>query len=210
MGDNAWFGNNFGGVSFAPSGFGESFLDQVRSGGILNSMFVEGITGSLPIGRTSSLPFWTISTTSGTGSASLTQGTFYPGGQYVACGFGGIGVTTTNAVWLTCDQFPVEPGGSIYLRYATEFNVAAGAVVVWPTIRFLRVDGSVIGLDHSGAMTTQTINTSLAYYGSTADAITVPVNARFATVTVKSYETTTHSASNEARICMVEVKPAAL
>lgn len=176
--------DEFGKTVMGASGFSGSWFDFVRLG-IYNARFLVGTVGTIPNGRTSALPYWTLSNVTGTPTATYLSG-------------GGVKVTF-NAVnakkRLFSDQVPVLAGAIYAVEYAFSATVAAGELQIIPAIKWFDSSGSFISTSTLiTAGTTSSIPTTLANDSGTASA---PATAAYAEVQIDIVETTSHSASNQ-------------
>lgn len=199
--------DEFGETTMQASGFEGSWSDFIRLG-LYNAMFTAGNAGSLPLGRTSSLPYWTVGGNIGTGAViTRTADSTFPGGYRLRFSFTAFGKTGR----ITSDMVPVVP----------EWGHALGAYFGAPdmTVGLTSFNWSVIYYDKDGVFISQVgpFGFGLTAGGATPNhmsPLTVvgdsPANARFAQVVIEVSETLAHSSGNYVDVGMVWFQPVPL
>lgn len=177
-----------GATLLTPAGFAGAWFDFVTLG-LYNARLLQGVVGTIPDGRTTALPYWTVSTFAGTGSV------------LAAVAGGGVRATFTGTGtrWLTSDPVPVVGGETfeLFVNYAmTYLGVAgAGGLRITPLVRWRDATGAIISTDTSSVRDAGEWATTARTVSPKSTAL-APDNAVTAELILQLSEST-HTAGNE-------------
>jgi hypothetical protein len=184
-----------------PQGWAGAWQDYAACG-VYNGLFREGTVGTLPVGRTTSLPYWVVGTTN-SGVVALESNTAWPSGRVIALSF----ASTSSTASVTCDPIRIVGGRDYSLAVRLATTRAAGSVKITVTRSWYTSGWSLIS-----SFQTDMVNSSLSISQTTRlwALGEAPGNAAYLGVTISASEVTTHSASNVAYIGSLAVLPAAM
>lgn len=130
--------DEFGSTSLVAAGFSNNWATFIASG-LYNAALRAGIAGALPVGRTSSLPYWTFTQTTGTPTLTYTAPSGGTNGQVAST----LAVVTDVAT-LTSDAVVCEQLTPYSLRVmAWGANVAGTTTTLTAYIDFYKWDGTL-------------------------------------------------------------------
>lgn len=190
--------DEFGRVVLGASGFSGSWADFIALG-LYNARFSSGTAGSLAMGRTAALPYWTLAQTTGSPTATLVNAS---GSAYLEVGYAAL----NNLMTITSDAVPVRPNADYYIPM-TYSCVQSGAAmnhelkvyVVW-----LDAAGSTISTDLIYSDNPSATTAPAAYYTPLFEA---PDEANSAKLQVTIKEGTGHNAANKFRFWSLGLIP---
>jgi hypothetical protein len=177
--------DEFGKTVMRASGFTGSWTDFVRLG-LYNGRFTDLTVGTLTVGRTADLPYWT-----------LLQQT----GSPVFTGLSGGGVKVSFAALsdkgtMTSDLVPVRPGAAMDVGYSYKVNRSAGTLVVIGFVLWYQSDGSASALNPSDQFDQTSYTASAATLLNDQISVLVPADATQAAIQISAEETVSHNAAN--------------
>ena len=180
----------------------------VAADGLDNAVFARGSVSTLPSGRTTALPGWTIATT---GSPTVTRAlsSSWPSGYYVEIVFSAV----NDSVSLTSDLIPIKGGVPYGLGCITGWAKASGTAV-WDAQLYARwydadgnylSQGSVGGGDLAPGSAASSMGPHLASF--TEFSLTAPITARFVAFRITVTETVAHDtdANRQFRVGMARI-----
>ena len=157
--------DEFGKSVLGASGFVGSWTDFVRLG-LYNARFQSVAVGTLGIGRTSDLPYWTTQQTTGSPVFTGLSG-------------GGVKITfaaTGDVGYLYSDKVPVVPGSRVEATATYKANYAAGSFKAIGYVYWYQADGSASSTPNN-AFLNDVFATSVTSPRWTANSLTVPSDA---------------------------------
>lgn len=188
------FKDKYGNTSLSAGGFGGTWQDFIADG-IYDSTFKFATAGTIANGLNNALPNWTVSRGSLTSLTAIAD-TTWPGGIYVEAIPSGI----NGQVTFISDIVPVQPLQTINpLMWVAGVCAGGSVVTLTATIQFYKADGvtTVSSAAESIGNFSTTQSTPVALSGGP---VTVPANARFATLQLEAQELSAHSGSTRMRI----------
>ena len=130
----------YGSTTMTASGFAGTWSQFIATA-LYNSNFVAGATGTLAVGHTSDLPYWTITKSVGNPTVSRNVNTSFGSGYAVKCLF----TAVNDDLLLLSDKVPVVPGLTYGVGAVMRAVVnAASATVVNATTRWYNAAGTEI------------------------------------------------------------------
>lgn len=199
--------DEFGHTVMVASGFEGTWADFLAMG-LYNAVFGVGNTGTLALGRTSDLPFWTVArdddgavrTYDGGGTAFLSRvvDAGFPSGFRVQMQWTALG---QNA-YLISDPVRIVAGYAYPMSAYIEIAHTAGTIKVESNIRWLDATGAIIGDDpiQVRSFSADLLPTWVDIGTTEPGTVIMPPNAQFAQVILRGYEETTHSAFNRLEV----------
>lgn len=189
--------DEFGATVLGASGFSGSWNAFVALG-IYNGNFAAGTVGTVPNGRTSSLPYWTVSNVAGSPTLTFLSG---GGVRYTWAA-----INTTKRI--LSDRVPILPGRAYNAGFATSWARGAGTITLTLTILWFKADGS--------AATTPSTTVLTETHASGAGGLPVlaqdyfaqaPADAYFAQYRLDGAETGSHSGTNKFEVYSAWINP---
>lgn len=183
------------------SGFSGTWADFFGTG-LYNGNFASGSTGGLTAGRTAALPYWTVTMTNSSGTATFTRtaDTNYPGGHSIRFTPG----STSDKLKLVSDKVGVNGYQSYKVKYTLGTVVGgSGDFKSTITIDWIEADGSTVARSDTigplGFLAGHTYPGGLAFPGAYnyIQSLDTPVEARYAKVTIEVQEQTAHNAADK-------------
>jgi hypothetical protein len=176
--------DEFGKTTMVASGFSGSWTDFIRLG-LYNARFTDLTVGTLAVGRTAALPYWTLDQTVG---------------APVFTGLSGGGVKITFAALsdlagMSSDKVPVRPGSAMQVGYSYKVNRAAGTLVIRGYVYWYKADGSSSATPYE-VFSQQTLTASVSALTWLTNAVLVPDDAVQANLLLTVEETVSHNAAN--------------
>lgn len=192
--------DEYGATSLTPSGFSGAWQEFIADG-IYNSSFRTGIAGTLPDGRNTNLPFWTVYRNDLT-SASVVVDASWPGGRYVEA----VPSAEDGYIGLGADRVSVSISEPVFISAVAAAVSAGGSVpVVTASVLFYASDGTtLVDTAFVSLATFASSNTIAQYYSS--GPIYVPDESKFADVHIFFSELVAHSGSTRMRLGGVSMK----
>ena len=186
--------DEYGQTSLTPSGFSGAWQGFI-SEGLYNSSFRLGVAGTLHDGRTSDLPFWTVSRSS-MSSMNIVNDSAWPGGKYVE----GIPSAQDGQFTLRSDIVPIIGGDGLILTAVCAGVCAGGSVpLYYGGIDFYAADGTTFL--ETKWVNLLTINATETRPNPSASGVVVaPVGARYARAIIEANEYAAHSGSTRLRV----------
>ena len=203
--------DEFGASSLIASGFSGSW-EEFFALGLYNGAFTAGSAGTLAAGRTSGLPYWTVTKTdvSGTAVFTRTADTGWPGGSYIRFVPGG----NTDKLKLVSDKVGVIGFQSYAIGLVMSGDSAFVTVMQWTLkVNWYRADGTTListttvstdSIGLSGSVTT--LQTFLYPDNPSGENVVAPANARFATVEIEMQEIGSHQSGSELRLGLLSFR----
>jgi hypothetical protein len=179
--------DEFGSTVAGAGGFSGGWADFMRTG-LYNGNLATGTTGTITLGRTADLPYWTTSRTAGTPNA---QG-FDPG----------VNVSFSNSgdiYRITSDRVEITAGLWYYVPLLLQFVVSG-------SVPLLSADPTIAWYDSAGgAISITTLDSFSASFSVALDSyntapVRAPSNAYKASVRIDFSETVDHDAANRIRL----------
>jgi hypothetical protein len=185
--------DEWGSSVIGASGFSGNWTEFILSG-LYNGAFRSGVAGTVGLGRTSALPYWTVSNVAGTPTLTFV-------GPGIKCKWAAIDTTKM----IVSDFITVLPGSTVEAAISLQYNRTSGGVHVevevetWDTTQTFAV--GLIAIDETLTASTSGIVT----FRATA---AIPTNAYYYKVKVRLTEKTTHNSANEILVYQVAAKVA--
>ena len=180
------------------SGFEGDWSDFI-SYGLYNARFLHGVEGACPAGRTGALPYWTVAV-----SNAVLEYFGLPESSTVF-GVKASWTALAGTATITSDVVPVQGFFWYELYWTYETNRAAGFINIQPTVYWYDALGTSLGSTILvGASKALTMDAG----EGPPDSLPAPASARYARVEMKFWQTTTHSASNWAKVFSISLRPA--
>lgn len=177
--------DEFGGSAIGPTGFAGALADYISSG-IYNARLTQGLTsGALADGRTSDMPYWTLSTPNSTLSKV---------GAAVEASFTALGSAT-----MTSDKVPVNPSDYLEVAWVYGITRVAGTCIVQPYVLWYKADGTASSTP-SSVLAGISAGGGRSQQRGPADVVQVPDDAAYAALQFTFTESGTHNAGNLIRL----------
>lgn len=179
--------DEFGTTVLTPSGFSGAWFDFVRLG-VYNGGFSNGEVGSLPLGRTVSLPYWTLSQAAGSPSAEMATAN-----EYVNVYFSAL----SDIMRFQSDFVPVLSG--VYYNVPLTLSCVRSAGIV-------EAEATVLWYDHAFAYISSSLATTAAFAVTTGATtgqgtpVLAPGAAHYAILWIDAFQSITHDVNNRLRI----------
>ncbi len=187
--------DEYGKSVMTASGFSGSWVDFIQLG-LYNARFLGGIPGTVPNGRTSAVPYWTFSNTSGTPTATYLSG----GGVRVNYG------ALTDRKELVSDLVSVRPNTEYSIPTTFNTVVVAGAMAWEWKILWFKSDGVTPASVPSSSLGTLAWGSTVTGLSQDSFITMSPSDASFAKVDFGMYEITAHNAGNSMTIVSLGLK----
>lgn len=180
--------DEFGLTSMAASGFTGNWAEFLALG-LYNGLFSAGATGSLPTGRTASLPYWNVAKDAGTPTLTRTADTAYPGGYRLRATFNAV----NDIVSIASDKVVVIGGHTYALAFVVGSDTVAGEVDFRWQIDYYDAADAFISTDGPFGFAMGDLAAGHRIAGNFSIA---PITARKAVLKAGFKELTTHNAGN--------------
>lgn len=181
--------DEFGKTVMVASGFSGNWQDYVRLG-LYNCGFLSGTVGTIANGRTTALPYWTVSNSSGTPTLEFVSG-------------GGIKFTPSalnSAKKIVSDAVAVRPAAEYAVPLSFKATVAAGLLQVQATVFWYKSDGTTAASTASEDLQAAATSGTISETNFDVGVVTAPADARFAKLQLVISEILSHNASNNLTI----------
>lgn len=198
--DDEFAATTTGGIGFL--GTWADFL----ANGLYNAVFRSGVAagGTVPVGRTVALPYWTLSNLAGSPVVTREADVAYPSGFYVKVTFNANGASAK----FLADRVSVVPGQEYELGYFFGHNVVAGTSIEYNVaVTWRNSVGTAVGTGVGYITTFAGVSAVNGQQHRSSLGCRAPVDANFADVQIVVTETVSHSASNFAEIGGVTLRP---
>lgn len=178
------------------SGFSGAWVDYVQLG-LYNARFLSGIVGTVPLGRTAALPYWTLGNVAGSPVATFLSG-------------GGVRFTFTalaDRKSIRSDLVSVRPDVEYATPMAWSAVIAAGHINISPTIYWFQGDGVTPSVTPSTSFGTYGVLVTGGIDNRDSFLVVSPTDARFARLHYE-VDQSVHSASNSVTFVSAGLKEA--
>lgn len=194
--------DEFGVTVATASGFAGGWADFLESG-LYNASFGSGATGALPMGRSSSLPFWTLAKIVGNPTATRTADATFPSGFRVRTTFAAL----NDQMEYLSDRVAINGGWDYGIGGVYAASQAVGtSVQIDYQIRYYDASDVFISGNTQAISISNGVTPPTTYQSSLSNP--APMNARYARVRARVYEAIGHNAANYADLGYLSIREA--